>query len=270
MIKAGEIQKIASELGVRDTQIEKDYVIGWILKGISQNPFLSEYLVFKGGTVLKKVWFGDYRFSEDLDFTFHGSVANWDIAKIESGFKSVCDWVYEESRIKLSLNPDDGSADQYRGYLAYQGPLGGEKNIKIDISTNELITYDVKEKVILDPYSDAEDIYQTKAYSLEESLAEKLRCTIQRTIPRDVYDIWYLTEEAGIDIESVAFGFQDKTIHKEIDPKKILEVLKSKEKKYKVSWENSLNHQVKDLPIFDEVWREVMRSVKKMVDLLNS
>ena len=108
MIKAGEIQKRASELGVRDTQIEKDYVIGWILKGISQNPYLSEHLVFKGGTVLKKVCFGDYRFSEDLDFTFRGPVPDWDTAKIESGFKSVCDWVYEESRIKLSVNPDDG------------------------------------------------------------------------------------------------------------------------------------------------------------------
>jgi len=37
MITKGEIQKIAHEQGVRDTQIEKDYVIGWMLKGISEN-----------------------------------------------------------------------------------------------------------------------------------------------------------------------------------------------------------------------------------------
>ena len=37
MITPGEIQKIASIHGLRDTQIEKDYVIGWILFGISKN-----------------------------------------------------------------------------------------------------------------------------------------------------------------------------------------------------------------------------------------
>ena len=35
MIKPGEIQKEAIEAGVRDQQIEKDYVISWILQGIA-------------------------------------------------------------------------------------------------------------------------------------------------------------------------------------------------------------------------------------------
>ena len=40
MIKAGEIDKIAIKAGVRATQIQKDYVISWILWGIAQNGFL--------------------------------------------------------------------------------------------------------------------------------------------------------------------------------------------------------------------------------------
>ncbi len=72
MIQPGEIQSIAGKDGVRDTQIEKDYVISWVTYGIANNPFLKENMVFKGGTVLKKVYFPDYRFSEDLDFTFTG------------------------------------------------------------------------------------------------------------------------------------------------------------------------------------------------------
>ena len=70
MIKAGEIQQNAHQQGVGDTQIEKDYVIGWTLKGISQNEYLRKHLIFKGGTVLRKIWFADYRFSEDIDFTY--------------------------------------------------------------------------------------------------------------------------------------------------------------------------------------------------------
>lgn len=57
MIRPGEIQQKARLVGVRDQQIEKDYVISWILKGISKHTSLSETLVFKGGTVLKKVYF---------------------------------------------------------------------------------------------------------------------------------------------------------------------------------------------------------------------
>ena len=69
MIKPGEIQKKAREVCVRDQQIEKDYILSWLLQGIAQHGQLSSKLVFKGGTVLKKVYFEDYRFSEDLDFT---------------------------------------------------------------------------------------------------------------------------------------------------------------------------------------------------------
>jgi hypothetical protein len=37
MIRPGEIQKKANQLKVRDGQIEKDYIISWILFGISRN-----------------------------------------------------------------------------------------------------------------------------------------------------------------------------------------------------------------------------------------
>jgi predicted nucleotidyltransferase component of viral defense system len=68
MIKPGEIQQKAREAGVRDQQIEKDYVLSWILKGIAQHEKLSKVIVLKGGTVLKKFYFEDYSYSEDLDF----------------------------------------------------------------------------------------------------------------------------------------------------------------------------------------------------------
>ena len=63
------IEAVDPNVGVRDQQIEKDYILSWILKGIAQHEQLSKVIVFKGGTVLKKIYFEDYRFSEDLDFT---------------------------------------------------------------------------------------------------------------------------------------------------------------------------------------------------------
>ena len=57
MIKPREIQQKAREAGVRDQQIEKDYVLSWILKGVAQHEQLSKTIVFKGGTVLKTIVF---------------------------------------------------------------------------------------------------------------------------------------------------------------------------------------------------------------------
>jgi len=37
MIKPAEIQQKARATGVRDQQIEKDYILSWILKGIAQH-----------------------------------------------------------------------------------------------------------------------------------------------------------------------------------------------------------------------------------------
>jgi predicted nucleotidyltransferase component of viral defense system len=55
MIKPGEIQQKANAVGVRDQQIEKDYMLSWILFGIAKHERLSKAIIFKGGTVLKKV-----------------------------------------------------------------------------------------------------------------------------------------------------------------------------------------------------------------------
>ena len=53
---------------VPEAVLERDYCRAWFLVGLSRSP-LRESLVFKGGTALKRCYFGDYRFSEDLDFS---------------------------------------------------------------------------------------------------------------------------------------------------------------------------------------------------------
>lgn len=63
MIEPKEINKVAAANRVNDRQIEKDYVLSWVLFAISKNEILNKALVFKGGTVLKKAYFEDYRFS---------------------------------------------------------------------------------------------------------------------------------------------------------------------------------------------------------------
>ena len=63
--------------------IELDYALSWVLAAIGEYPSAKESLIFKGGTCLKKCYFGEaYRFSEDLDFTTD--------SEIDDGFLDQC------------------------------------------------------------------------------------------------------------------------------------------------------------------------------------
>ncbi len=67
MILRKEIRDKAIEWSVLPDIVDKDFVLGHFLAGLSD--YFSDFLVFKGGTCLRKCWFPGYRFSEDLDFT---------------------------------------------------------------------------------------------------------------------------------------------------------------------------------------------------------
>ncbi len=99
MIPKAIILAVAKEESLRDTTIEKDYVLGWMLHGIAQHPRLSRW-VFKGGTCLKKCFFETYRFSEDLDFTVQAADPV-DASTIEVALREVCTWVTDESGIEF-------------------------------------------------------------------------------------------------------------------------------------------------------------------------
>jgi len=63
------LQEARQRLGVPREILERDYLLSWILAGIDEVAVLRDGVAFKGGSALRKCYFGDYRFSEDLDFS---------------------------------------------------------------------------------------------------------------------------------------------------------------------------------------------------------
>jgi predicted nucleotidyltransferase component of viral defense system len=159
MIRPGEIQNKAREVGVRDQQIEKDYILSWILQGISQHETLAKSIVFKGGTVLKKVYFEDYRFSEDLDFTLlDDTISN---EHIFEWFVAIFEYIKEEANIPLEIIDDNEHEDGgINFYISYIGPLGGQgnnKKVKVDISRSEKLAFETAKRNVIIAYSDQDD-----------------------------------------------------------------------------------------------------------------
>ena len=221
MIKPQEIQLKAREAGVRDQQIEKDYVLSWILQGIAQHPHLAKVIVFKGGTVLKKIYFEDYRFSEDLDFTLlKNEITN---EQIFGWFKEIFVYVREEANIPLEIITDNEHGDGgINFYISYTGPLGGQgsnKKVKVDISRSEKLVFKPAVKNVIIKYSDQEK-HKLLCYPLEEVLVEKMRSVMQRMQARDFYDLWYLLKveemEAVPPTSKVVFKVAPLLIPKEV------------------------------------------------------
>lgn len=265
MIKPGEIQQKANAVGVRDHQIEKDYILSWILFGISKNEHLSKTIVFKGGTVLKKVYFEEYRFSEDLDFTLlNAEISN---EQMFAWFKEVFEFIKDEANIPLEIIDNNEHEDGgINFYISYIGPLGGQRNnkkVKVDISRSEQLVFEPVMNDVFIGYSDLEE-HQLLCYPLEEVLVEKMRSVMQRMQARDFYDIWYLLEEHGMNADFYINEFAAKCKSKELMhtdfPKKLDERLPQ----YKGRWKSSMSDQIKDLPDFDQVEREVQRHLKKL------
>lgn len=265
MIRPGEIQQKAGKTGVRDQQIEKDYIISWVLYGIACHAQLSKALAFKGGTVLKKVYFKDYRYSEDLDFTLLDESLADDV--IISCFLDVIKQIREDANIPLEImdrnKHEDGGINIYIGFIGPLGGLGFNRKIKTDISRSEKLAFPASLQPVITPYSDLLQ-HQLLCYSLEEILIEKLRSVMQRMQARDYFDLWYLLENHKMDIDLYSKEFSGKCAAKGLNPDNFHKKLNERLPQYRARWENSLGEQIKDLPDFNRVEREVQRHIRKL------
>lgn len=89
---------------------------------------------------------------------------------------------------------------------------------------------------------------------------------MQRMQPRDYYDIWYLLEVHGMDIEYYTPEFHHKCESKELNPIEFHKKLEQKLPQYKARWVKSMSDQIKDLPDFEKVEREVNRKIKSFMN----
>ncbi|MDD3534510.1 MAG: nucleotidyl transferase AbiEii/AbiGii toxin family protein, partial [Candidatus Cloacimonetes bacterium] len=188
--------------------IEKDYAIGYILAGIARNSYLRERLVFKGGTALKKLYFGNYRFSEDLDFSGRDLSAPEDVEKhIGNAVKAAWEMLDKSGPFSLDLeryaekHPHPHGQEAFVVSVKYPWHPRHLCRIKVEISRDEPVMRRPLELGIIHPYT-GEDFSETlPVYTLEEIVAEKLRALLQtheklvtrgwhRSRARDYYDLW--------------------------------------------------------------------------------
>lgn len=278
MILQSQISKLSNRLlkeyggrRIPENVLERDYCIAWFLVGLSRVP-LRNKITFKGGTALRRCYFSEYRFSEDLDFTL--LQPSFTFEELKKDLELAYDEIKKSSNITFRFSRPDTNTHQncYTFYLAYEGPLpvtSSAKEIKVDVTINEKIVYQSENQAVLkscDEYTDLPEGEKILVYSLEEIAAEKTVALLDRarTEPRDLYDLWYLVEsEKLVDLANCYDAIQAKLSFRN---KKIVDVgneFDGKEMNLKKKWETRLAQQMATLPEFENVYRAVRRAFRQ-------
>jgi len=210
------IYYLADEQGFLPSIIEKDYHLTRILNAV--NEHLSRDIIFKGGTLLNKVYLNYHRLSEDLDFSYRTGV---NLATRSQRSKAITP-VREKMPPFLSLlslasdNPKGkgfNNSTQYLFSIRYSSVIAvREEVIKLEISLRQPpflppVIVPVKH-FYQDPFT-GKDLFpqgSVLALSLEESVAEKFKASISRLTPaiRDYYDLGHFIK-SGFDFSRPEF-----------------------------------------------------------------
>ncbi len=252
---------------IPEAVLERDYCLAWFLVGLSGSS-LREHLLFKGGTALKRCYFGDYRFSEDLDFTLASEMP---LESILAGLEEVYAQVRGASGIPFHYSQEDRKKHQnsHTFYLAYEGPLptGSPKKVKVDITITERLVLPIEEHAVLrgyDEYADLPEDSKIRVYALDEIGVEKVVALTDRARnePRDLYDVWYLTSEEHVDLAMLIPEIDSKLEFRGRSRDTLGEELEKKDARYKKLWNTRLDSQMAVLPPFDNVFPSVRRSLR--------
>lgn len=258
MIDYLQVQRLALKNNVSPEIIEKDYFIELVLFYFSKDTSLCENLVFRGGTALKKVYFPEYRFSEDLDFVI-------DNKKEINIYQEMIIQILQKISSDYPIKMDKRSmfkSDRLQLFITYDiiPDIRGVKELKVDILQDYYIPKHER-KGLLFSYPEFENNNSVlETYALESVVCDKIgRILDVDNEPRDLYDLWYLLK-LNLDINIIRKEFKNKYGYEIITSNFLREIAKDD---YRQNWGNRLIYQMSDLPDFDIVIKDLNKLINE-------
>lgn len=258
MIDYLQVQRLALKNNVSPEIIEKDYFIELVLFYFSKDTSLCENLVFRGGTALKKVYFPEYRFSEDLDFVI-------DNKKEINIYQEMIIQILQKISSDYPIKTDKRSmfkSDQLQLFITYDiiPDIRGVKELKIDILQDYYIPKHERKRLLFTypEFENKNSVLET--YALESVVCDKIgRILDVDNEPRDLHDLWYLLK-LNLDINIIRKEFKNKYGYEILIPNLLREIVKDD---YRQNWRNRLIYQMFDLPDFDIVIKDLNKLIKE-------
>ena len=280
------LQEAQQRLDLRWHALERDYLQSWVLAGITQVPVLRDTLVFKGGTALRKCYFGDYRFSEDLDFSALEEVPTGNEMEklIGESCATAVRLLDEYAPVEIicerytEKKPHPGGQEAFNVRARFPWHNGTRTRVRIEVTVDESILRPPVNRRVIHEYGEPLNV-KVPVYSLEEIVAEKLRALLQQTAllkvrgwsrprVRDYYDLWRVLGFYGdrMDLADFDLLLREKCAVRDVSfagPNDFFDehMLADVEK----TWELWLDPLVSDLPAFETVVGALRPRVAKLV-----
>lgn len=228
MINRTEIEEKAKQYEINVANVERDYIFGWMLFGIFTLSDLKDEIFLKGGNALRKGYFENTRFSSDLDFGIPGDI---NINVLQTEINKVCDFIQsktgitfdkEKNKIEEKFTASETPIPDLKVYEArvyfndfYAGGDHFVIRISMDVTRFDKVILPLQTVDLIHPYSDASQIVcKVRCMKLEEIIATKLKCLLQRQHAPDLFDYVYSIKLLGgsLNKDEVVKTFVQKTI----------------------------------------------------------
>jgi predicted nucleotidyltransferase component of viral defense system/DNA-directed RNA polymerase subunit RPC12/RpoP len=256
MIDKKEIEQKAKEFEIQPSNVERDYVFGWMLFGLFTISKFKDRIFLKGGNALRKGYFKNTRFSTDLDL---GMSEDIDQNVLLDELNNVCDFIQKKSGV-IFIKKDNKIKEKF---TATNAPLPGLRVYEIDIyfkdfygnpdlfrikASMDITRFDkvllpIQKVKLIHPYSDFNDLNcKIRCMQLEEIIATKLKCLLQRQSVSDLFDYSYSIKLLGgnLNKKEVSETLIKKTIFRK-NPHVLKNILKQTQFNYfKKCWNQSI------------------------------
>ena len=241
-----ELKKRAVKEGIPLAILEKDYALSVALLELSKTA-LNGSAVFKGGTAIKKIYFPNARFSEDLDFTTPKAG--------QDGITHLLKAMLENKEllgIRFGRLEHEKTNAGLRLSVKFTGFLAQPQRIRFDFSFRENAVLPPVGKEVIDSYLLGKAGMLT--LQVEEILAEKIQAAFSRTAARDLFDIWFLLKNgvrADKGLISKKFAYYKESY--------LLGKLEGRIGEFRLKWLQDLGQFMDVVPDFDSVAGEVLK-----------
>lgn len=198
MIERRALERRAGELGITVSHVEVDYVLHHLLAGFARDP---EGLVFRGGTALARVYWPDFRISEDLDF-----IAPDGVLEFPRRANAVVAEAADEMGLDATLNVGGWRDDRLRATVVWTTGWGEGGELLIDVVRGQravlpppTLPLDLRYPDLVAAHGRAIPVLQ-----LDEILANKWLMLDDREEPRDLFDLWWALTRGRVTFDAIA------------------------------------------------------------------
>lgn len=181
-----KLTEYATEYGLPADIAQRDYVAIRVAHAIASDKGVGDQIALKGGFVLR-YGYGSHRTSKDIDGTIGTKHDAVDPKRLQRVVRNQC------ADLSVKFDPKNATVGVDSldfGNIEYVGPLT-RGFLTIEMSYREDLVVEAR-KLKIDSFGVGP--FLVRALAIDEMIAEKWRCLVQRSPrrPGDLYDLWYL------------------------------------------------------------------------------